>query len=243
MSPLDVSAVLVFALVASTAQSLTGFGFGLLIVPPLVIVLGPHDAVILSNVLGTALAGMMVLRTHEHVEWRAGATLILCAVAGMPVGLGVLLVTDAALLQVVIAVCVIVFTVLLASGVTLGDRPSLRGDVVAGFTSGLLRTSTSMSGPPVVLYFQGTGMPSQVFRGTISAFFFVSGVLALVLFLIEGSLTGEIALLGLSAVPVVIGGIVAGGRLYARVSEARFRLLVYGLLMGSALAAIVTAIT
>ena len=49
---------------------------------------------------------------------------------------------------------------------------------VAGFFSGLLNTSTSMSGPPVLILLAGQGLPKDQFRRTLVSFFFVSGLVA-----------------------------------------------------------------
>lgn len=242
MPLLEVAAILLLAGFAALTQSLTGFGFGLLIVPPLVLMLGPQDAVILSNVLATGLAGLMLLRLYRDVEWRIGSLLLVCSIAGMPIGLVVLLGLDARVLQAVIAVSVIAFTLVLLRGVRVGSRPTLVGTILSGFVAGVLRTSTSMSGPPVVLYLQGAGMDSATFRATISAFFFGSGLLAVMVFAFEGSLDADLGLAGIIAVPAVLAGLELGGRLYPRVSEELFRRLVFVVLIGSALVALVGAV-
>ncbi|MDZ7729191.1 MAG: sulfite exporter TauE/SafE family protein [Dehalococcoidia bacterium] len=241
MPLLEVAIIIAVAGLAAVVQSLTGFGFGLLIVPPLVLILGPRDAVVLSNVLATGLAGLMLLRLYRDVEWRTGSLLLLCSIVGMPAGFVVLVSLDARVLQVLIALSVIVFTIVLVRGVTLGSRPTMAGTAVAGVLAGVLRTSTSMSGPPIVLYLQGAGMASAEFRATLAAFFFASGALAVALFAVEGTLDAGLGLSGIVTIPAVLAGLEAGGRLYRHVSEERFRSLVFAVLIASALAAIAGA--
>lgn len=237
----EVAIIIAIAGVAAVVQSLTGFGFGLLIMPALVLILGPRDAVVLSNLLATCLAGLMLLRLYHDVDWRTGGLLLGCSIVGMPAGFFVLVALDPRLLQVLIAVSVIVFTIVLARGVTLGSRPTMTGTAVAGVLAGVLRTSTSMSGPPIVLYLQGAGMTSAIFRATLAAFFFTSGALAVALFAVEGTLDVGLGISGLVTIPAVLLGLEAGGRLYHRVSEDRFRTLVFAVLIAAALAAIVGA--
>lgn len=241
MDPLQALAVFLLAAGAAVVQSLTGLGFGLIIVPPLVLVLGAKDAVVVSNVLGTVLSGAMLLRIHAGVEWRMGIVLLVGAVAGMPLGLAVLILIDPDLLQVLIACTVIVFTVLLARGMQIHSAGAF-GDAVSGILSGILRMSTSMSGPPVVIYLQGRGLTSDRFRATLAAFFAASGIISIGLFLAGGQLDRAVALDALPALPALALGLAVGGALYTRVDEHRFRLLVRTVLIASALLAIVAVV-
>ena len=133
---------------AASVQSLTGIGFGLIIVPPLIFVIGAKEAVVVSNILGAVLSIGLLSRIHSGVHWRMALTLFAAAIVGMPLGLWLLLAVDARTLQIIIAVTVIVFTVLLARGLRL-HMAGLAGDLFVGLASGVLRTSTSMSGPHV----------------------------------------------------------------------------------------------
>ena len=242
MGIFEVVAVIVLVAGAAIVQSMTGFGFALLIVPPLVLLLGPREAVVIANVVGTALAGAMLTRLHAEVQWATAFLLIGASLAGMPIGLLVLTQTSPDVLQVLIAVTVIVFTLLLMSGLSLGSQLTRTGSIMTGLVAGTLRTSTSMAGPPIVLYLQGTAMPSGVFRSTITAFFFLSGLGAVLVFAGEGSLTGELALVGVASAPAVYAGLRVGANLYGRIGEARFRGLVFAVLIASALMAIAGAL-
>lgn len=237
MTPIDAVLIFLLAAGASLVQALTGLGFGLMIVPPLILVVGVKDAVVVSNLLGMLLSAGLLLRTHEHVEWRTGLTLLVGAVLGMPLGLAVLIWANPDVLQLVIAVAVIVFTVLLSRGLRIHGG-GLAGDGLTGVLSGVLRMSTSMSGPPVVIYLQGKGLGSIPFRATISAFFALSGVVGAALFLVGGQITGDVLREVAVALPALTVGFAGGQVLYARIDEARFRKLVLAVLFTSAALAI-----
>jgi uncharacterized protein len=240
--PPEIVAVIVLVGFAALIQSMTGFGFALLIVPALVLLLGPRDAVVLANVLGTALAGVMLIALYRGVQWKTVAVLTAASFAGMPFGLIILTRLNPDVLQVMIAFAVILFTVLLMRGASLGAHVTVAGSVGAGIVAGLLRTSTSMAGPPIVLYLQGARMASDVFRSTITAFFFLSGFGSVLLFTAEGSLNSRLGLTGLASTPAVLGGLYVGARLYEHIGEARFRGVVFTILIASATIAIVGAI-
>jgi uncharacterized membrane protein YfcA len=156
----------------------------------------------------------------------------------MPAGLAVLLLLDPEALKLVIACMVIFFTLLLMRGFSLHSAGTL-GDLVAGVTSGVLNTSTAMSGPPVVLYLQGKGLQPLNFRATIASFFGVSSLLGVILLVVSGTAEAYVFAAFALSVPAVLGGQALGNRVFSRVDVLLFRRLVYGILLLSGAAAIV----
>lgn len=231
-------AIVVLAAVAAFIQALSGFGFALFIVPFLAILIGPRDTVLLANLLSTFSGAVQATHLRHSAERRMAGVLMLGSCIGMPIGLAVLLLVDPDVLSLLIAGMVILFTVLLMRGLAMHSAGRI-GDFAAGITSGVLNTSTSMSGPPVVLYLQGRGMAPLQFRATIAAFFFVTSSIGVALLLIAGG--GKPYVFGAFAlcVPAVFAGQRAGNLLFKRVDVVAFRRLVYGILLVSGLVAIV----
>ncbi|MCC6381253.1 MAG: sulfite exporter TauE/SafE family protein [Dehalococcoidia bacterium] len=237
----DALAVVVLGALASLTQSLSGFGFSLLLVPPLAMVTGPKEAVVLANAMGLLVNLTGVVRLHTAVDWQLGLTLFAAAVVGMPIGYAVLAAADPATLQILIALTVIVATLLIARGARLPGRGRLL-DAGAGLLSGILNTSTSMSGPPVVLYLHGQRLAPAVFRATLTALFFASGVVAVALFMAGGRFgLAEAALTGVAA-PGLVAGWFGGHLLFHRLQAAQFRRLVVLVLLASSVSALLAAL-
>ncbi|TAK56136.1 MAG: sulfite exporter TauE/SafE family protein, partial [Dehalococcoidia bacterium] len=169
--------------------------------------------------------------------WRAVSWMFAGSLAGMPFGLAVLLFAPEDALRFGVGVTTIVMAAALASGLRLGDS-SLGRELGVGVVSGVLNTSTSMNGPPVVLYLQGLGYPTQTFRGGLGAFFTAVGVLTFFAFLATGVVTWLAVGLAASAVPSVFVGSLAGHALLRRVEAAPFRRLVFAMLIAAALSAV-----
>jgi hypothetical protein len=132
----------------------------------------------------------------------------------------------------------------MAAALTLGWRWRGRDvptELLAGGVSGVLNTSTGMNGPPIVLYLQDRGFATDEFRGGLSAFFFVSGIVSFAIFAVTGVVSATSMLLIAVGLPVVFAGHWAGHRMVGRLSEDSFRRLVLALLIATALAAIVTS--
>ncbi|MEO6396829.1 MAG: sulfite exporter TauE/SafE family protein [Tepidiformaceae bacterium] len=241
MGWVELATVVALAGVASFAQALSGFGFSLLLVPPLALVVGPKEAVVMANLMGMMSSSLTLTSMHEAVDWRLGLRLLGSAAVGMVGGLFVLIVVDPKALQIGIAVLVLVATTLIWRGIEL--RAQNRGmDLAAGLLSGVLNTSTSMSGPPLVLYLQNRGMTPGQFRATLNAFFLASGAIASVLFVL-GDRIGSYELGAAAAsTPLVALGWLLGHRMFYRLGAAQFRTVVVGVLFTSASIALVGAL-
>ena len=179
----------VFGAVAlsSAAQAVSGFGFALIGAPLVALLVGPHEAVVGLTMIGIVLVAQLTLRSRGHVEPSVVLVVTGAAVLGLPFGLLVLERADERTLTAIIAVVVIAFAVLLWSGLRL--PPNRMTDAVAGFVAGVLSTSTSTSGPPVVIALSGKHLTPTSFRGTISAIFLVQGSVAMILFALGGEIT------------------------------------------------------
>ena len=180
------AAVAAIVAAAGVAQGLSGFGFSLISIPLLSLVVPVKAAIVGGAFLGLVQSGLVVARDHRHIDRRSAAVLVLAALAGMPIGLFVITRVSEEPLQVVIAVTVLVFTGLLWRRVRL-PTDSLPAEVGVGFTSGMLSTSTGMSGPPLVIALQARGVPPSAFRATLATVFVSGSAISLLLFWSRGT--------------------------------------------------------
>lgn len=228
-------------LVAACVQAITGFGFALLSMPLLTLVIDAKDAVALSTLVGAVSTGALFVRTRHAVRWPLVWPLLAGALAGMPLGLFVLLVVDARTLQLGVAVTVLVFVVVLARGWRF-DGQGRAVDLAAGFVSGVLNTSVSTNGPPIVLALQARGLPPDEFRGTMSAFIAACSVVSNVLFATSGRYDSSVLGCALVGPPALLAGNVLGHRLGRRLPAQSFRPMVLGLLVLAAVVAGLSAL-
>jgi uncharacterized membrane protein YfcA len=226
--------------VGAAAQASSGFGFALLTVPLLAVLVGPKTAVVADNVIGIGLVSLMVLRNRHGVERRTVLLVSVAAILAMPLGLVILTAVDARVLLAVIGLTVLALTAALVKGLSFPDRDGT--DLAAGFCSGLLATSTGTNGPPLVIALHGKDLEPAVFRATLAAAFLVQSVATLVAFTATGKITGDVGRAALAGYVAVIPGVFAGEQLASRIDRRRFRTLVLAMLVASALASIVRAL-
>lgn len=233
--------VLAVVLAATLAQTVAGFGFALVAVPLFVTVLDVRDAIVLTTLVGVINNTILARTSWRHVPWPTVAPMLAGAVAGMPVGLAVLLLAPPDAIRIAVGAATLVMAAAVASGLRFRD-PSVPAELAVGAVSGLLNTSVGINGPPVVLYLQGRDHPPDEFRGALAVFFFVCNVITLVIFVASLIITRDALVLWLAAIPGVVVGSYAGHRLMRVIEAAAFRRLVFVMLIVSALAAIASSV-
>jgi uncharacterized protein len=228
------------AAIAAAAQAVSGFGFALIGTPLVAVLVGPKEAVVGLTMIGLVLVAQLSLRGRGHVDRPTVGVVTAAAIVGMPLGLVVLVLADDRVLTVVIAIAVIAFSLLLWRGARV---PAGRGtDVTAGFTGGILSTSTGTSGPPIVIALAAKQLEPAVFRATISAIFLVQGAVALVAFALGGQITRDAVLVALAGLPGVIAGSLVGERGFRRLDAPTFRRVVLAMLFLSGFVALFGAL-
>jgi uncharacterized protein len=223
-----VVAIAVTVAFAAATQSITGFGFALIVVPGLALLLGPKVAVVAMSSIGVPLVIWNAIRWRHDILWREAITTSVAALVGMPIGLVVITHADDRVLTAVIGVTILVLTVWLWRGLTLPrGRPT---ELTAGFASGVLSTSVGTNGPPLVIAFQAIGLEPAAFRATLQACFVGQGSIALALFWSQGLVVHDVGVAFLAGAPAAVIGALIGDRIAPRVHEGPFRTAVLALL-------------
>jgi uncharacterized membrane protein YfcA len=233
--------VLAVILFAAFIHGIAGFAFGLMSVPLLALLLPAHQAVVISSLVGASSNVWQAWVHRDHVDRAAVRDLTVSAYLGMPVGLVVFKLVSSRTLQVLLGVAVVAAVVVLVSRVDV-SRVGRRFEYGCGFVSGVLNTSLSTNGPPVVFALQARGLPPDLFRGTISLFFTICNVGALVGFALAGKVNRAGVLVSLVALPALLVGLAGAGPVRRRIDPRRFRALVLVLLVVSAASAILAAL-
>jgi uncharacterized membrane protein YfcA len=221
---------LVLAL-ASVIRTTAGFGFSLVAVPPLTLLLDPVTAVVVAAIMAAPLSLWIAVKDWRHVDRRITAVALGAGLVGVPFGVWLLHALPARALSVVIAAVVLLCTVMVWRRVTV--RGGLRSVAWISAFSGASFASTGIDGPPMVAAMQGLRLPPRVQRATLGVVFSGTSLASLAGFGISGQLTSEVGWALLAGVPALFIGIFAGERIFARFDAERFRQAVLGLLVVS----------
>ncbi len=229
-----VAAVVVIVGAAAFGQTVAGFGFSLLAVPPLGLVIDAKDAIAVSLVLLIANSAMLAWGERASIAWDAVGSLLRGAFFGLPLGLGLIAVAPIRGLRIALAIAVLSAVGVLLAGVEVTSR-GRRVELVGGFFCGLLTTSLNTNGPPAVLALQSRRLPPERFRPTTSSVLGLTSLAGVGLFAVAGRLNADVGVACLVGLPAMLLGWQLGLRARPRVPAPQFRMLVLAILTISGL--------
>ena len=229
------------ALAGGACHSATGFGFVLVAGPLVVAALPPEEAITSLLVLGILMSGLTLLTELRRPEplWPEAGWILAWGVPGALAGAALLARLDETALQLLVTATVLGT---LLTRRTLGKADPFRRLPVAGLVAGVLTTTTSANGPPLLLYLLERRVRAVTMRDTLSFLFIGFATIGL------AALAVGDADVALPAGPVAIvlpvaaaAGHIAGRPLFARLAEGRYDrvvtvLLVVSVVLGAVLA-------
>lgn len=166
---------------AVVSQLLTGFGFALVLLPLLMLVISPAQAVGTTIVLGAILCIAMVWRDRHHVDRVKLMEMLVGSLVGLPLGIAIVALVPPPWLKWMVVGSVLAALLVVLVNLTIRNRRSTTAGV--GLLSGVLLTSTGVNGPPLVALLRANNYPPSVYRATLAAIFTVqNGVGSLLLF-------------------------------------------------------------
>ncbi|MGI8887501.1 MAG: sulfite exporter TauE/SafE family protein [Nocardioidaceae bacterium] len=242
MNGLDALALIAGVVVfAAAVQLATGFGFALVCVPLLVLVIDPHIAVLIVLQVGMIGALFQAVEGRHHVNRGVVARLIAAAFVGLPAGGWVYSRSSPEVLKILIGVSILATVALLARGLSF-KRSSPPVDIIAGLLTGFLTTCTGASGPPVVAILHARKVAPEVFRATASTVFCVLDAVSIAAFAATGHISWSLTLATLCTLPGMGVGAWVGMKVRPMLNPKVFRIVVLLLLTWSGIAAILTAL-
>jgi len=226
---------------AAFIRGLTGFGFGILLVPILALALTPVQAVLAINVMAGLLALSEIRYILREAERSALTISILVVIATAP-GLMLLAATPQGLARLLIALVALsaFFAILLPQRQAHIPGPVTTG--LTGLSAGILTGFAAMPGPPVVPYYVGRDIPRQTARASMIGVFGVAAIAGIGSGAAIGVLESRTLWLGLGLFPLVLLGNWIGSLAFGKVSDRLWRSFVAIVLAAAALAALIKLI-
>ena len=229
----DLLAVIVIICIAAVLQSISGFGFSLLAMPLLSIFVDIQDAVVIATLCGIFTNAVHLRKDFQFVERSIARRISLSALIGMPLGVVVLTVFSATQMRAIIGAVIVVLVFLMMRNFVLKTE-NTNVDIVLGAFSGLLATSVSTNGPPLVFLLQSKQLDPWRLRATLAYVFTISGCASFVVLMIAGKGSSDAFQYAMLSLPAMYLGTVVGRKARRRVTQEAFKRLMYVLLLATA---------
>ena len=221
--------VLLIILATSVVQAVAGFGFALLAVPLMVVVIDLQSAVIISSFVGILSNMLQSWQLRRNINRNMTRRFVLATAVGSPVGLLLFVYANQSALKIVLGLSILFGVFVLSRGLELQHVSSWL-DWIMGILSGVLLMATSTNGPPLVFVLQARRFDPATFRATLNMVFLVSGTFGLVMFGLAGEILRSDVNVAAFAIPAMVIGVSTGVVIRKYVQQELFKKIVLFLL-------------
>jgi uncharacterized protein len=222
------------ALLGGIAAGGSGFAFGLASSSIWLHRIDPVHSTILITACGVLLHMTTIWPQRRHLEIGKLWPFVAGGIVGIPIGVRVLLVVDAALLKSVLGVFLLVFGTyaLLAPRLPVVKAGGRAADAGVGFLGGILGGIGGYSGVLPTIWTQLRGWPKEIARAVYQPYVIIIQAVALVgLVWLTLDRAGVVMLV--AVLPPLALGTWIGWQLYGKLNDLRFRQALAVLLIAS----------
>lgn len=228
---MQIVAILAVGFLAALVSGTTGFGYGVVVMAALPLLLSVRVLNPIVTILSGANSLFVLWLCRRHVRFRALLPLLAGAMAGIPVGVFLLGRVDESVARRVLGAVVAAYVLY-----NVVPLPRLRRSIAPGWgvgvgaASGAIGGAFAMGGPPVVIYLSLKGMQKDELRGSLAAYFVATYVYKIPLLAAGGFFTAEALRYTLLLLVPTAAGVVAGHLLASRMSSRAFHVALLALL-------------
>ncbi|MGE0059492.1 MAG: sulfite exporter TauE/SafE family protein [Dehalococcoidia bacterium] len=227
---------------AGAAQSMTGFGFGLVAVPLMTLFLAPSAAIPIIVITGLFVNLMILWQGKRQIRLGGMSSLAVAGLAGVPVGVWLLASMEASTLRIYIGVLMLAAGLVFASGLRVRVANERLAAVPVGLASGVMGGSVSMPAPPIILFFANQKMAPADFRANLVLVVTLQLLVSLPVYYANDLLPQRAFVWSAAILPALLVGTVIGSRLIGVVSERGFRRLTLATVIAAGVISLLTGL-
>ena len=236
--------ILLLALCASFVQRTIGFGFGILIMTMLPLLMPSYgEATTLSGLLAMFTSMVVTVQMRRFITWKRllpvlGVFMIVSSVAIFLLP-GI---NDKAIMLVlgVVLILTSLYFILLSGRIHI--RPTLPSQIGTGILSGLMGGFFAMQGPPAVLYFLSSEKDKEHYLAMISAYLLIGNFATTLVRSANGFMTREVGVGFLWGIAGVAAGAFLGAKAFKRIPHKVFDYIVYAYIAFSGVVILLNAL-
>ena len=214
--------ILLIITFAFFAQSLLGFGGGLICIPILSLFMPIQDVVAMVMLYQFSM-GLLIFKTYKHTGWAHIKKMIPMTILGVIIGVFLLKILDGDAVRLGLATYIILHLARKHTSFDpLGWLINWGGAHLAGFLGGGLNAMIGGGGPAFILYLKDKADNSSEFRANIIAMLMISNIPRAFGTIGTGMITWDIVKLGLYAYPGFLLALWLGQKLHDKIPQKTF---------------------
>ncbi len=210
-------------LFAAFIRGVAGFGLALILAPILLHILNPTDVVAINLFLGL-LSNILVLSySFKKVNLKSIFPMVISSFFGIPIGTWIITVTSPSILKILIGGVTVFFAIPLVLGFSKTFKQEKLFGSISGFLSGILSSSTSLGGPPVVIFMHSQNWKKDTIHPSLATYFSFLCVWSLVAFFVSGLIDAQTIINAVSLAPALLIGTGLGILVFRKINARYFR--------------------
>lgn len=222
------------AFLAGLMRGFAGFGSAMMLAPVLAVLMGPAHMVPVVIAMELPIGAALFVETRKQTDWRFIGPMAVAAVIAMPLGVWLLLTIDTRALTIAISCVVVLFVGILATGWRYHGPRRTWLSVTLGGISGAMMATTSVGGPPILLYMLAGKDSAKTVRANIVAYFLLTSMVVVVMVLAAAPTALTAIVDAATLLPAMWFGTWLGSRAHHGASDIVYRRVAYVVLLAAA---------
>lgn len=210
-------------LFSSAVQGLTGFGFALMAVPVLSLFFPFKTVLGIILFQGTFLTAFILFEVRKSVQLRKIFPMLVTGLIFTFIGGYLLDNINTLVLKGIVGIIIIICSTALYFNYKFKIKNEKLSYYIVGTLSGLLNGSTTLAGPPVILFLTNQREDKRIFRANLTAFFFIMAVYNIPNLILRDVYTSETLLFSAAFFPASVIGVIVGISAAHKIGEESFR--------------------
>ena len=225
---MEIVLIFLIYIAGSFIQGITGFGFGLFVMSFMPLFVPFPEVILVVLLINVVMTAQMTYRLRSHVNVKFILVPLVAALAGRTIGIFILMNTDGAILQRVLGVVLILFSVYFAFFVgNVKLKPSWKSGTVSGLSSGVLGGMLNTGGPPLVAYYFWALPDKMAYNASLQLTFCITSFYSIVLHIIYGNMSLEVMKLSVVGIAAIFIGSSIGIWMFRKIKKEVLSKLVY----------------
>lgn len=217
-------------LLASFTQGSSGFGFQLVALSLLSLLIDLKFAIPLCAMFGLVINIYLIITLRAHIKIFELKRLIIGSIIGIPIGVYFLSEVNPDHIKLLLGIVLLIFVGISSTKIIKSDGINVKWGYIFGLASGILGGAFNTNGPPVLIYFHLQGWDKFKLKAAITGFFIFSSSLIVASHIVSGLTTKSVLTDFLYYLPAVIVGQILGKIMFNRISSELYHKLILGFL-------------
>jgi len=223
-------AVSLIIFLASFVQGFSGFGFALVSIPLLTMIIDIKSAISLGALCGLTINPYLVIKYRNNFHYRDLVKLIIGALIGIPAGVIFLSDADPAIIKIILSSVIIIYVTFALFAIKKIITLPKQIEYFVGLISGLLGGALNTNGPPIMIYMNLTIKDKTQKKSLIIGYFFITSLIIVTSHSVTGLINQIVFINYLKVFIFIILGLLLGELLFNKINEKSYdRIILIGL--------------